>query len=59
MTKIEKLKPEESRSSQNGKFRTWLDDINGQPELEGIGRFGESAISEESRAAETMRKNAG
>lgn len=36
-----------------------LDDINGQPEPDGIGSFGESAISEESRTAETMRNNVG
>ncbi|EKS9222285.1 hypothetical protein K5M41_24280 [Serratia marcescens] len=59
MSNIEKLKPEESGASQNGKVRTWLDDINGQPEPDGIGSFGESAISEESRTAETMRNNVG
>ena len=59
MNNIEKLKPEESGTSQNGKVRTWQDDINGQPEPDGIGSFGESAISEESRAAETMRNSVG
>lgn len=59
MSNIEKLKPEESVASQNGKVRTWLDDINGQPAPDGIGSFGESAISEESRTAETMRNNVG
>lgn len=59
MSNIEKLKSEESGASQNGRVRTWLDDINGQPEPGGIGSFGESAISEESRTAETMRNNVG
>ncbi|MEF3564547.1 hypothetical protein V4S60_19460 [Citrobacter freundii] len=59
MSNIEKLKPEESGASQNVKVRTWLDDINGQPEPDGIGSFGESAISGESRTAETMRNNVG
>ena len=59
MSNIEKLKPEESGASQNGKVRAWLDDINEQPEPDGIGSFGERAISEESRTAETMRNNVG
>ncbi|HCL6633700.1 TPA: hypothetical protein ACTYL1_004503 [Citrobacter freundii] len=59
MSKIVKLKPEERSTSQNGEVRTWLDDINGQPDPDGIGSFGESAISEESRAAETLRHNVG
>lgn len=59
MNKIEKLKPEESSTSQNGEARTWLDDIKGQPEPYGIGSFGEHAISEESRLRETMRRKTG